>query len=352
MLAAAAAVPEGWSTDDLEGGSMWMPNPASTFAGSIDGVFNFIYWICLIFFALIVAMMVYFCVKYRRREEGQKAEVQITHNTSLELTWTIIPLLLSVVIFYVGLEGYVQMRQAPANAYEVQVTGQKWNWTFTHRNGAQDVQVLKVPAGRPVKLTMTSTDVLHSVYIPAFRVKQDVVPGRYSSLWFQADEPGTYQLFCTEYCGTSHSQMAAIVSVLEEDEFERQIAEDAAWLDKVDATNALAMAEAGYRLYARCASCHSVNLDEPGSAPTFWDTHDMWEAGTPRQMADGSSVAIDENYIKTSILYPGEHVVAGYVDQMPSFRGQLDEKAIQAIFTFIRDMDDLLNRDGSLKAGG
>ncbi len=334
------------STRDLEGGSLWMPNPASTIAGDIDWMFNAIYWLSLVFFVLIVGVMGWFVVKYRRRSPDEKAGSDITHNTPLEVTWTIIPLLLSVAIFYVGLEGYVRLRETPANAYEVNVTGYKWAWNFEHRNGAQSTGWVRVPAGRPVQFTMTGTDVLHSFYIPAFRVKKDVVPGRYSTIWFQADEPGLYQALCTEYCGTSHSLMTAVIEVMDPAEFDRQIAEDAAWLDKVDEGDAVAMAEAGARLYARCQSCHSVDGSRM-SGPSYWETHDLLKSGGKRQLADGSSVDVDINYIRTSILVPGEHVVATYANAMPSFQGQLDEKAIRALYAFIDDLDTIYDRDGN-----
>lgn len=333
-------------TLDLENDSLWMPNQASTIAGDIDWMFNAIYWLSLVFFVLIVGVMTWFVVKYRRRSPDEKAGSEITHNTPLEVTWTIIPLLLSVAIFYVGLEGYIRLREAPANAYEVNVEGYRWAWNFEHRNGAQSTGWVRVPAGRPVKFTMSSTDVIHSFFIPSFRVKQDVVPGRYSTIWFQADEPGLYQAFCTEYCGTSHSKMTAVIEVMDPEEFDRQITEDAAWLDKIDATDAVAMATAGRRLYARCQSCHSVDGSR-GSGPSYWETHDLLKSGGKRELADGSSVDVDINYVRTSILEPGKHVVATYANAMPSFQGQLDEKAVRALYTFLDDLDTIYDRDGN-----
>jgi cytochrome c oxidase subunit 2 len=323
------------------GGGFWMPPQASTVAGRLDAVFYLIYWICVFFFVLIVGIMIVFLIKYRRRE-GRSAEVTATHNTPLELTWTIIPLILVVAIFYVGLDGYVDMIQAPQNSYEVNVTGKQWSWLFEHRNGATDDQVLKVPAGRPVRLVMTSDDVLHAFFVPAFRVKQDLVPGRYTYIWFQADEPGRHQIFCAEYCGDDHSQMVAFVEVLPPDEFERQIAEDARWLDSYTDEQ---LYKAGYRLFSRCASCHTLDGSR-GIGPSWRETHDMW--GQERVLKGGGSVTIDENYIRESILNPGAEIVEPYPNQMASFAGQLREREITAIIEFIKRLDEVVDEQGNL----
>ena len=210
-------------TDDLKDNSFWLPNQASTVAESVDGIFDFIMWLNVIFFVLIVALMVWFTIKYRR-PAGEKAQKAPSHHTPLELTWTIIPMIIVVVLFWVGMKAYADLQEPPKNAYEVHVTGAKWNWTFKHPAGAQESNYeFHVPVNRPVKLIMQSKDVLHSLFIPAFRVKQDVVPGRTTHLWFTATEPGSYQLFCTEYCGKDHSVMPAIVHVMpEEDEGKKQ----------------------------------------------------------------------------------------------------------------------------------
>jgi cytochrome c oxidase subunit 2 len=323
------------------GGGFWMPPRASTIAESIDWVFFFIYWICVFFFVLIMGLMIVFIVKYRRRAEGEGAASNITHHTPLEITWTVIPLILVIAIFFMGLRSYVDLVEAPKNAYEVNVTGQQWSWLFEHRNGATDDRILKVPAGRPVKLIMTSQDVLHAMFIPAFRVKQDLVPGRFTYLWFEAMEPGTHQLFCAEYCGTAHSQMAGFVEVLPPDEFERQIEEDARWLDEVPDEQ---LHKAGLRLYSRCASCHTLDGTNL-IGPSFRETHENW--GKPRVMQDGRSVTIDENYIQNSILNPAGDIVANYPNQMPSFAGQLDTRAVQAISEFIKRLDEVVDASGN-----
>ncbi len=173
--------------------SIWMPPAMSTSAPQVDAVFSFIFWIAFFFFALIVGLMTLFVLRYRRRE-GVAPEPGLSHNLPLELTWSLIPLVLVIIIFYLGFRGFMDLSTPPANSYEVLVTGQKWKWLFTYPNGYVD-ENLHVPVDVPVKLTMSSEDVIHSLYIPAFRVKHDVVPGRYSKLWFRAIQPGEYQIF-------------------------------------------------------------------------------------------------------------------------------------------------------------
>ncbi len=211
LLARIAMAPD--PTD----GSFWMPPQVSTVAHSVDWLFNFILAISVFFFILITLVMVIFVLKYRRRE-GQTAQASPSHNLPLELTWTAIPLVLVIIIFFFGFKGFLDMATPPANAYEVMVEGQKWNWSFTYPNGYVD-QNLHVPVDRPVQLVMSSADVIHSLYVPAFRIKMDVVPGRYTKVWFEATEPGEYDLFCAEYCGTSHSDMLALVIVHPPGEF-------------------------------------------------------------------------------------------------------------------------------------
>jgi len=329
------------ATADIAGGSIWLPPQASTVAEQSDFVFDFLYWLCVVFFVLIVGLMGWFMIKYRR-EPGVKAESNVSHNTPLELTWTIIPLLLVVGIFYIGLKGFLNIRVAPANSYEVSVTAQKWNWTFAHRNGAVGANVLRVPSGRPVKLVMGSTDVLHSFFVPSFRVKQDVVPGRYTSLWFEAKEPGVYQFMCTEYCGTQHSQMVGLVEVYEPAEFDRVIDEDARWIDKVTDAD---LHTAGLRLFARCSSCHSLEKDKRLTGPSFWQIHEDW--GKDRLLEDGRKVLIDENYVRNSLVNPQGDVVATYGRVMPTFQGQLKKREIDAIIQFLRRLNEVVDQKGA-----
>lgn len=325
--------------------SFWMPPQSSSLADEVDWIFYFIYWLSVFFFVLIVGLMVWFVMKYRRRQ-GQESQPSPTHHTVLELTWTIIPLILVIVIFYIGLKGYVQLRTVPQEPYEVMVTGQSWSWTFDHPNGATEAGTLTVPLGRPVKLTITSTDVLHSVFIPAFRVKQDAVPGRYTSLWFTPTQQGMFDLLCAEYCGTEHSTMNALVRVMPQEAFDVEIEKLARWIDD-PAYSGENLFLAGMRLYSgRCNSCHLVS-DERYTGPSFWETFDNW--GKQRQLDDGTTVLVDENYIRSSILYPDQHIVATYAPQMQSFQGQLNEKEIQALIQLIKQLDKVVDRQGNMQ---
>jgi cytochrome c oxidase subunit II len=241
-----------------------------------------------------------------------------------------------IAIFYVGMEGYLNLRAAPLGSYEIDVTAMRWSWTFTHKNGCTQVGELYVPVGRPVKLNMHSEDVLHSLYIPAFRVKQDVVPGRYTYLWFEATKPGDYDLFCTEYCGKDHSQMTARVIAMPEDEFQAKLQECADFIDKPEYAGDN-LFKAGPRLYNRCASCHTLD-GKSSTGPSWKETHSLW--GKERVLTDGSKVTVDENYIKESILTPQKHIVMNFTGAMPTFKGQLKEREVEAMVQFIRRLNE------------
>ena len=320
----------------IRSGSIFgMPEQASTVAPMVDLVYDIITWISIFFFVGIVAVMVYFMFKYRRTTHVPTHKGP-THNTPLEVTWTIIPLILVIGIFYVGLQGYVHMTTPPENAYEIQVTAQRWFWTFNYPNGASTIDVLHVPVRKPVKLTMRSDDVIHSLFIPAFRVKQDVVPGRKTQLWFEATREGDFDLFCTEYCGTQHSQMVGRVMVYDPDEYEVFMEKERDWLKRV-ADEKLHLA--GTRLYNRCSSCHTLD----GSkliAPSFKETHDLFTSGETRKLADGSTVTVDEDYIRNSILQPLDEIADTYPSSMPPGIGrQLGDRGVEAMVRFIMRLD-------------
>jgi cytochrome c oxidase subunit 2 len=309
---------------DPEDGSFWMPPQVSTVAQGVDWLFNFILAISVFFFILIVAAMVVFVLKYRHRE-GHKAEKTASHNLPLEITWTAIPLVIVIVIFFFGFKSYLDMATPPANAYEILVEGQKWNWAFTYPNGYVD-ENLHVPVDRPIQLVMSSADVIHSLYVPAFRIKMDVVPGRYSKAWFEATQPGEYDLFCTEYCGTSHSDMLAHVIVHPVGEFET-------WLETAsDFLATMSPVDAGRKLFQSrgCQQCHSMD----GSAKTGPTLLGIF--GRQEEMADGSTVIADENYIRESILEPNARVVAGYEPVMPTYQGRLKDEEIMAIIEYLK----------------
>jgi cytochrome c oxidase subunit 2 len=323
-------------------GPWGLPEQASTLAPPIDFVFDVITWICVAFFVLIVGLMVWFMIRYSK-PPGTPAESNVTHHTPLEVTWTVIPLILVIVIFYVGMKGYIEVRSAPLGAYQVNVVAQKWSWTFNYANGASPSNLI-VPVNRPVKLLMSSQDVLHSLYIPAFRVKQDVVPGRITSLWFEAIEPGVYDLYCAEYCGTQHSTMLAKVEVLEDADFNARMIEEANWADKVPANK---LYVGGPRLYARCKSCHSLD----GSAMTGPTWQHVWADavagnilftdGTELKDLMGPGLMFEgpEDYIMKSITNPQQKLVMNYSGAMPTFQGQLDATEIAIITQFLQNLD-------------
>jgi cytochrome c oxidase subunit 2 len=270
----------------------WLPPQASTTSGDIDFVFSFIFWVSAFFFALIVGLMVFFLIRYRRRKPGQGAAPDAPEgNVTLELVWSAIPFVLVVVMFWLGFKTFMDHRTAPGNAYEVSVTGMKWAWQFEYANGWVENE-LNVPADTPVRLVMTSEDVIHSLSIPAFRVKQDVVPGRYTEAWFRCPEPGRYRIFCTEYCGTKHGDMLSWVVVHPPGEFEKWLEDASNFVDR------MAPAEAGKLLFEKrgCAACHSVD-GSGGIGPTQKGLF-----GRNRVFTDGSSAVADENYLRESTL--------------------------------------------------
>ncbi|MDP7008874.1 MAG: cytochrome c oxidase subunit II [Phycisphaerales bacterium] len=337
-----------------DNGGFWLPRAASTAAEGVDLTFNVITWICYVFFALIVGLMVYFCIKYRRTSPDINVQGP-THNTALEVTWSVIPLLLVVVIFTVGMKGYLNLREAPEGCYEVQVTAQKWSWTFNHTEyGATQVAELTVPVNKPVRLLMTSNDVLHSLWIPDFRVKMDVIPGRYTSLWFEATKVGDYQLNCTEYCGKDHSKMLAVVHVVPEEEFAPMMTKLASEYE--DMSIGELPAYAINRLYNRCVSCHSLDGTD-GTGPTFkglWDRAKNGQmkftngASLASMLGDATEYGEPENYIRESIVDPQKHIVEGYLGSMPSFQGQLKEKQITAIIEMLKHLDDVTDERGNI----
>ena len=309
-------------------GSFWLPEQGSTVASQVDADWSLVYWTSVVFFALIVFLLFFFAIRYRGRA-GQKAEKSVSHNTSLEVFWSVIPTLLVMVMFWQGYKTFINMATPPQNAYEILVEGQKWNWTFTYPGGYVDPQ-LHVPVDTPVRLVMSSQDVIHSLFIPAMRVKRDVVPGRYNKLWFNAVKTGEYDIFCTEYCGTEHSTMLSKLIVHERGEFD-------AWLEEAsDFLSRMPPAEAGALLYNQrgCKQCHSVD-GSPGIAPTFQGLF-----GSDEKLKDGSTVVVDENYIRESIYEPMARITAGYDPVMPTFAGRLKEEEVGAIIEYLKTLSE------------
>jgi len=307
-----------------------MPPQGSTASGDVDSVFYIIYWISVFFFALIVGMMAWFVVRYRQRRRTDEAAPSAHHNLGLEITWTAIPVLVSAAIFVLGFKSFMNIVTPPAGAYEIQVTGQKWQWFFTYPNGHVSTE-LHVPVAQPVKLVMTSEDVIHSLFIPAFRVKKDVVPGRYSKVWFEATKAGSFPLLCTEYCGTGHSDMLTTVTVHEPGMFDKWLQESS------DLLATMPPAEAGEMLVRTrgCLQCHSLD-GAPLVGPTFRDLF-----GHEVPLRDGNRVVADEDYIRQSILEPMTTIVAGFEPVMPTYAGKLKDQEISAIIAYLKTISDM-----------
>lgn len=309
--------------------SFWFPESASTFAPQIDFLYDAILWISIIFFVPIVIAMIYFMVKYRERP-GYRGSPEALHNTTLEITWSVVPTFIVVWIFWEGTVGYLNMQRLPKDTEDVKVTAKKWNWNFKYPNGAESDK-LHVVLGRDAKMIMRSEDVLHSFFIPSFRVKRDVVPGRYNYLWFQPTVEGTFDLFCTEYCGDNHSTMITKVIVESQESYDKFLAEAVKEPEDI--------IERGKWLYERkaCKGCHYAGTEgAQGPGPTY---NGAW--GKPVPLASGESVNFDENYVNESILNPIAKKRKGYegASAMPSYKGQLKEEQIEALTAFIKSLE-------------
>jgi cytochrome c oxidase subunit 2 len=305
-------------------GDFFFPVQGSEAAAAHDQIFMILIYVAGFFFLLINAAALYFSIRYRK-SRCPEPQPSPSHNNKLEIMWTIIPTLICVWFFYIQMVGFVDRRIAPVGSYEIKVTGQKWRWNFTYPNGFQSNE-LHAPIGENVRLILDSRDVIHSVWIPEFRIKQDVVPGRYTETWFNATIPGNYTLKCTEYCGTDHSGMKSPVVIQSRLEFDQ-------WLEENNNLLAdLTPVEAGERLFSLkgCVACHTLD----GSALIGPTTKGSF--GSERNFADGSSGTVDENYIRESLLEPASKVVDGFAPVMPSFQGQLKEEEIVAIIEFIK----------------
>lgn len=315
------------SIDPIDIGSFWLPKATSTTAKDVDWAFDVVLWIDVLFFVGIVGAMCWFAYKYQRRKEGEKTST-VDHNTTLEVVWTVLPTILLGVLFVAGLRGFAHALVAPAEAMEIKVTGAKWFWTFTYPNGYVTTNELVVPKDRPVKLLMSSQDVVHSFFIPEFRIKQDAVPGQYTTMWFNATEAKEVVVECAEYCGTSHSDMLGKIIVKPQAEFQD-------WLDKAANEGAgKSPAEYGQILYTKknCFTCHSTD----GSkivGPSFKGIFGRQEA-----LESGATVTVDENYIRESILEPNAKIVKGYPASMPTYKGTLKDKEIDALIAYLKSV--------------
>jgi len=338
---------------------MWFREGGSNFVDSTDMVFFYTFWISTLFFVVLMFLMVYWGVKYRKRP-GRAAIVSASHNTPLEIVWTVIPTILFAVMFFWGLYTYLPKVVSPSNAELINVSGSQWNWQFVYKNGASSLQMERMsdreqslyalPKGRPVKFLMSSEDVIHSFYIPEFRIKRDVLPNRYTTCWatptvathkwdpatekavpISESNPG-FHLFCAEYCGDQHSQMSNRIAVMEDPDYQ-------AWLNKQADTSGISLAELGQKLVAAngCLTCHSID----GSAKTGPTWKGIW--GQVRSPVGGKSAIsdhVDFNYVRQSVLEPSAYVREGFSNQMPTFQGKLKPREILAIATYIMSLTD------------
>jgi cytochrome c oxidase subunit 2 len=269
----------------------------------------------------LAGLIIFFSIRYRKGSRADRSNPP-SGARGLEVAWTVIPLLIFLGIFTWAASDYAQLYRAPNDALPVFVVAKQWMWKVQHANGRREIDELHVPLGEPVRLVMTSQDVIHSFFIPAFRVKQDVVPGRYTSLWFKATKVGTFHLFCAEYCGTDHAGMRGRVIVMEPDAYAR-------WLQQGNTTSGIAAQ--GFALFRKfgCSGCHSA-----GSSVHAPDLNGL--LGRTVHLQDGRSLVADEAYVRDSILLPKKDVVAGYAPIMPSFAGQVSEEDVLALIEYLR----------------
>lgn len=299
------------------------PESASTISQNVDALYFFLTAVSVFFTVLIFGLIFFFALRYRRRSEAERPR-PIAGSLRLELVWTVIPLILALFIFGWGASLYFDLYTPPEGAQNVYVVGKQWMWKIQHPEGKREINELHVPVDTPVRLIMTSEDVIHSFYIPAFRVKMDVLPGRYTSLWFEATKTGQYHLFCAEYCGTSHSDMIGSIYVMEEGQFQ-------SWLGGRD-TGGRSMAEQGGRLFSQmgCITCHSQESGARGPDLTG-------VFGTTVALESGEAV-VDEAYIRESILTPQAKIVRNYRPVMPTYKGQVSEEGILMLIAYIKSL--------------
>lgn len=307
-----------------EGGSL-MPAEVTDIAKQVTNLYSFLLWVSAISCFILIGGMIYFVLKYKRKTNNDKTPY-ITHNTFLEFLWSFIPLVIFMIVFGWGWHIYHQMRAMPDNALEVHVIGKQWAWDFMYKSGKVSANEFYVPVNTPIKLIMTSQDVIHSFYVPSMRIKQDVVPGRYTALTFNAEKLGDFQIFCTEFCGAAHSAMLGKVHVVSMEDYEK-------WLQEND--EGLSLVQKGEKYYNSkgCIACH--NVDGTAKVGPSWKSL----FGKNRELEDGSSASADENYLRESILQPNAKVVKGFPKGvMPSYQGQLNEQEVSALIEYIKEL--------------
>ena len=306
-----------WSATPL------FPESASTMASRVDALYFFLIAVSAFFSILIAGLIVFYAVKYRRRMPDAVGS-SVHGGLALELTWTIVPFIITMVIFVWGASVFFAMSRPPAETLNVYVVGKQWMWKFQHLDGQREINELHVPVGRAVKLIMTSEDVIHDVFVPAFRVKADVLPGRYTNIWFQPTKPGRYHLFCAEYCGTRHSGMIGEVVVMDPTGYQ-------AWLSGGTAQGSLA--SAGEKLFQdlACNTCHRP--DAQGRGPILQGLF-----GKTQTLEGGGTIVVDEAYVRESILNPGAKITAGFQPIMPAFQGLVTEEQLLELIEYVKSL--------------
>jgi len=302
-----------------------IPPQASTSAHQIDWLFIALVAIMLFFLISVFFPITWFAIKYRSGSDANRSNP--SHGSNLiEISWTTLPIVLSVALFSWGAVAYYHIERPPPNALQVQIVGKQWMWKLQHAEGKREINELHVPLGQPVALTMTSQDVIHSFFVPAFRVKQDVVPGKYTSEWFKATQLGEYHIFCSQYCGTDHSGMIGRVFVMEPVAYQR-------WLTAGEGGESIVVSGRRLFLDRGCSGCHAVN--SKFHTPLLEGLFDK-----PVPLSSGEIVKADEQYLRDSILLPGKQIAAGYDNIMPSYAGQLSEEEIMQLIAYLKSIGD------------
>jgi cytochrome c oxidase subunit 2 len=299
---------------------LW-PDSASTMSGQVDALYIYLLLVAGVMTTLIFIAVTVLAIKYRRKP-GVEAH-QIEGSTILEITWSIIPFGIMLTFFIWGAVIYFQERTPPADSTEVYVVAKQWMWKIEHMEGQREINELHVPTGQDVKLIMTSQDVIHSFFVPAFRIKQDVLPGRYTTLWFKATKPGVYHLFCAEYCGTMHSGMGGSIVVMEPQEY-------AQWMA---GSSSPPLQETGQQVFSSlgCSTCHRTDVQ--GRGPNLTGIYNK-----PVLLEDGRTVVADENYVRESILNPTAKIVSGFKPVMPTFQGIVSEEQLNALVAYVKSL--------------
>jgi cytochrome c oxidase subunit 2 len=307
------------------------PEQASTLAPEVDHLFFFLVGVSAFFSILIASLVVFFSIRYRRRSESELPR-PIHGSLKLEVLWSVIPFCITMVMFFWGSSVYLNVSRPPDDALEVFVVGKQWMWKLQHMEGRREINELHVPVGRAVKLTMTSEDVIHSFYVPAFRIKADVVPGRYTTTWFEATKPGSYHLFCAEYCGTEHSRMIGRVVAMDRAAYEKWLAGVEAGIQPA-AVRGASPERAGEELFTQlgCVACHRGQPGAPGPnlAGLF---------GKQVELSDGRTVVADEAYVRESIVNPLAKVVKGFAPVMPTFQTRVNEEQLFQLVQYVKSL--------------